>query len=287
MPRPKTDESRKRKAEKVRKKNEKIKQKASKRGLAQSRESQDKIKKALGNEVMTFTELKNATMKEGLGDKAFKDNLEVLVAREEFKKLQIGKKQRFLYLKNNIKAYESLEFFAIEALGRALRETGDSTAEFNQHLGSFITYVLTHYSGYEAHHVLKTVLTEVQEQITKPAPENDQRKLLRGIPAVTYSVESPQWAVWKAIDSTNYITHQTITKNISIKEKKKKNQKETYQLPCSGRCICDKASDGCMNRLLEAKLKSKKPCNQSETEQVIEQEVFNTQKFEKEWLSVN
>ena len=170
-----------------------------------------------------------------------------------------------------------MEFFTIEVLSTILEEK-QPIGEFNQWVGSFVTYTLKNYEVHQATQIITTVLTQVG--FTPPPPKKDHRLLLLGTPsAPQYRVEAPQWALWKAVDTREYITSEQVPKE------KRKPKKSESKLPCSGKCVCRKASDGCMNRLIEAQLKDKTPKKALFKTQNTRREHFDYEKFKKEWLN--
>ncbi|MCL5949594.1 MAG: hypothetical protein M1490_03860 [Candidatus Bathyarchaeota archaeon] len=198
--------------------------------------------------------------------------LNAMVEREEIIKLN-GRKG---YMLAEIRNYESLEFFTIEVLSAILEEK-QPIDEFNQWVGSFVTYTLKNYELHQATQIITTVLTQVG--FTPPPSKKDQHLLLFGTPATPrYQVEAPQWALWKAVDTREYITSEQVLKESEPK-------KSDAKLPCSGKCVCRKASDGCMNRLIEAQLKDKTPKNVLLKTQNIRREHFDYEKFKKEWIN--
>jgi hypothetical protein len=279
MPRPKANE-RKQWEEKKRKITiEKMRKKAFANGANKIRGSEDKIRLALGDKLLTYTELKKAS---GLSNnKTFRTRLKAMGEQEEI--MRVATEEKKGYMLTKIRNYESLEFFAIRVLHQFLKN--GLINEFNQHLGSLITYTLRNYELAQATQIITTILSEVERYIKPTLLETDQRLLLCGTPAITLKAESPEWALWKAIDSREYITTQKVPKCFSIIESKKsKLETNQIELPCSGRCVCDKVSDGCMNRLLEARLRDKTATkNVIWKTQVIEREGFDYPKFEREW----
>lgn len=267
MPRPREDERRKKKAEKKKITIQKIRKKRSEQGALQVRESESKIRLALGGKTFSYTELKKTS---GLSNnKTFRTRLNAMVEREEITKLT-GRKG---YMLTKIRNYESLEFFAIEILSAFLKEQRPIN-EFNQQVGSFVAYTLKSYELPQATQIITTVLTQVG--FTSPPPNIDQHLLLFGTPAIPrFQAESPEWALWRAIDSREYIASEKIAKE-------SKPEKSQTKLPCSGKCVCKKVSDGCMNRLIEAQLKDKNVVPLKT--QIIEREYFDFKKFQKEWV---
>lgn len=290
MPRPKVSDSKIRAEEKRQKKNEKIGEKARIRGRLQSRPNKDRIKVALtkftvGGEAPCYTELRKAA---GLpNDTTFRNNLKEMVETKEVIKVKIDPdKKKYVYILNKMRPDDSLIFFAICTLHDRLTK-GYPITDFNQLLGSFITYTLKNYEWEHANHIITLVLTQIEDYTKQPPPARDQRLLLCGVPAVSYDVESPEWVMWRSVDSRKYVLTEKILEYVrDTKSKKSPKKNQDAQLPCNGQCICNDVTDGCFNKLIEAKSKAKRTNNNmSWRDQVIERESFDYPRFEKEWIT--
>jgi hypothetical protein len=169
-----------------------------------------------------------------------------------------------------------------------------SISEFNRYLGSLVTYVLKNYDWSQASDIFNDVLPMIGNYINL----NNLRlptELLGENRKQEPNVESLDWDLWRKLDSREFVTTVQLPKEIVLPRKiPKKNQNQSdFPLPCSGNCLCENASDGCMNRLAEAKLKGRKASevvdqlnkrkNESKN-QIIEKEAIDLPKFEK-WLS--
>ena len=215
MPRPREDERRKKKAEKKKITIQKIRKKRSEQGALQVRESESKIRLALGGKTFSYTDSKKTS---GLSNnKTFRTRLNAMVEREEITKLT-GRKG---YMLTKIRNYESLEFFAIEILSAFLKEQRPIN-EFNQQVGSFVAYTLKSYELPQATQIITTVLTQVG--FTSPPPNIDQHLLLFGTPAIPrFQAESPNGHFGELLTQEN-----TLQAKKSLKKANPKKAKQNY-----------------------------------------------------------
>ena len=168
-----------------------------------------------------------------------------------------------------------------------------SISEFNSYLGSLVTYVLktTHWN--QAAEILNSVLPMIGNYIN--LSNLHLPKELSDNPKQEPNVESSDWNLWRKLDSREYVTLIPMQKGTNRESKKKREKEQLEGLPCNGNCLCENASDGCMNRLAEAKRKARKAIDVTmqlnkkkiaKQKNIIETEAIDYSKFEKECFSI-
>lgn len=197
--------------------NQKIRKKMLKNGEAKNRAIKGKMRIALGKGFLTYTEFLKAS---GLVPKTFKKyRKEMLDDNEIIKVTEKGKKG---YSLATIRSHQSLEILATSVLHQSLTDI----QRFNQLMGSLVAYTLKNYEIEQAMNILRTVLYEVEGYIKQPAPEQDHHLLIFGTPTTTTkNAESPEWKLWKDIDSRKYIT------TVTVQGKDKLVSKEAFDFP--------------------------------------------------------
>lgn len=200
MPRCKND-----KDEEIRK--EKIRKKTMERLKPHYRVSEDKILRALINGPLSYNRLQE---KSELSRNAFNNSLHRLLRMR--KVCKTGSKKRDAYALTGIPNDISLELLSTSFLHHSLENS--SISQFNQYLGSLITYVLRHYQRSKAMLILSHIISQIEAYVNLPVTFMEEP-----LSVSKPNVESAKWELWKDIDSKNYVTGTKIDKNGVIIEK--------------------------------------------------------------------
>ncbi len=183
MPRPLAGGENKAETERLRLKREKQNERAKERGREQSQRIESRIKTIIGSskEPISYTQL----LKEVgcRSDRTLKMHLKRMLERQEIAK---GNGKRGRYFPPKIADYEPLEYLGLSVLHQSLKK--GAINEFNQYLGSFVTYTLKHYEVNQAMSIISTMLREVEQYLKSES-----------------KVESAEWELWRDLDSREFI----------------------------------------------------------------------------------
>jgi hypothetical protein len=195
MPRPNSDEKNRRRDEREKLRKQRIRQSSIERGNRQTMLHESKILSALIERPLSYTELMHKTRFE---PKPLKNYLKKLKNRESITKVAVEGKKRELYALTKVSCEQAFKFLAISFLVQSL--TNDPINEFNQHLGSLITYTLKQYKMPQAMSILIPIIVEIEDCINLPKTIYGW-EVLKKEP----NVESNEWELWRDIDSRNYV----------------------------------------------------------------------------------
>ncbi len=272
--------------------------------------SKRKMLEALAKLELEFASFSNWLAESGLARAYFNELLnELLEERKVGKVIFVGSHPRYHLIETpNWVSLEYLSSSYLYMLLEKIRTSTDreqATNNFNRYLGSLIAYLLKTHDANHSQEILRVILTQIQSYLNYPEP-----KTLMGQPLTKKepNVESDEWVLWRDIDSREYITTVKVPKSLEVIESEEcSNEKAKNQLPCSGRCrTCKIFSNGCWNRLAEArkKIEKEKAKNISaiqvgaiqamedlsskknqKIDAVIEIEAIDRAKFNKKWLN--
>lgn len=161
--------------------------------------------------------------------------------------------------------------------------------DFNKHLGSLTLYVLKHYDSIHAEEILRAILNQLWAYLNYP--ETVGGVISKKEP----NIETKEWKLWRDIGSREYVTTALVPRNTSVMEGEKQGSERQNRLPCSGNCWCDKATEGCMTRLILAKAKNVSAVDaisrldnkkKRDRDALVEIEAIDWSKFSEKWLKL-
>jgi hypothetical protein len=165
-----------------------------------------------------------------------------------------------VYVTKKVSNASALEYLSCMFLHEKLKKVNSAADrekavdEINKWVGSLVTYILTNYYFTNAKKILDAILPMIGSYLSFYPKTIESPPMFLGEPLSKKepNVNCAEWVLWKTIDSQKYVTSVEMPK-IKLTSQQPLSASELAKLPCSGKCLCDKASNGCMNRLLEAK----------------------------------